>query len=208
MFEPITSAADENLMAAPSVKSQLQPLKWPVNVLCLLLLVGGCSHNSIDDHATRSPSLDPEAFFNGALTAHGVVKDYSGAAIRHFNADITACWQDGVGTLDERFTFDDGEEQTRIWTLTPSGNQYYIGTAGDVVGEGKAEWRGNALFLDYTLRIELEDGPIDVHIDDRMYRVSDNVVINESRMRKFGFGVGAILLTLIRHPEQEDVCPD
>ena len=23
-------------------------------------------------------------------------------------ADITACWQNGVGTLDERFVFDDG----------------------------------------------------------------------------------------------------
>ena len=37
------------------------------------------------------------------------------------------------------------------------------------------------MFLDYTLRIELENGPIDVRIDDRMYRVSDNIVINESK---------------------------
>ena len=175
-------------------------------ILLIVVMSSGCGSTSVADHEGQAPEFEPEAFFNGALTAHGVVKDYSGAAIRHFNADISACWQDGVGTLDERFAFDDGEEQTRIWTLTPSGNQHYIGTAGDVVGEGKAEWRGNALFLDYTLRIELEDGPIDVHIDDRMYRVSDNVVINESKMRKFGFGVGEILLTLIRHPEREYVC--
>ena len=62
------------------------------------------------------------------------------------------------------------------------------------------------MFLDYTLRIELANGPIDVRIDDRMYRVSDNIVINESKMRKFGIGVGDILLTLIRHPEIEADC--
>jgi len=166
----------------------------------------GCSSATIDDYQGRSPAFAPEAFFNGALTAHGVVKDFSGKAIRHFQADITGCWRDGVGSLYEDFNFDDGEQQTRIWTLTPDGNQTFIGTAGDVVGEGLASWEGNAMFLDYTLRIELEDGPIDVRIDDRMYRVSENVVINESKMRKFGFGVGEILLTLIRHPEVKANC--
>ena len=166
----------------------------------------GCSSATISDFQGRSPAFAPEAFFNGTLTAHGIVKDFSGAANRHFQADITGCWRDGVGTLYEDFTFDEGEEQTRIWTLTPSGDQTFIGTAGDVVGEGLASWEGNAMFLDYTLRIELENGPIDVRIDDRMYRVSDNIVINESKMRKFGIGVGDILLTLIRHPEIEANC--
>ena len=173
----------------------------------LALALASCSSVTPDDYQGRSPAFEPESFFNGALTAHGVVKDFSGKAIRHFSADITGCWDEGVGTLDEDFVFDDGETQKRIWTLTPDGDQTYIGTAGDVVGEGLARWQGNAMFLDYTLRIELEDGPIDVKIDDRMYRVSENVVINESKMRKLGFGVGEILLTIIRHPERPADCP-
>ena len=173
----------------------------------LTLAVAGCSSVTPDDYQGRTPAFEPESFFNGALTAHGVVKDFSGKAIRHFNADIAGCWDEGVGTLDEDFVFDDGETQKRIWTLTPDGDQTYIGTAGDVVGEGLARWQGNAMFLDYTLRIELEDGPIDVKIDDRMYRVSENVVINESKMRKLGFGVGEILLTIIRRPERPADCP-
>lgn len=173
----------------------------------LALAMSGCSNVTPDDYQGRAPAFEPEAFFNGSLTAHGVVKDFSGKAIRHFNADIIGCWSAGVGTLDEDFIFDDGEAQKRVWTLTPDGNQAYIGTAGDVVGEGRARWEGNAMFFDYTLRIELEDGPIDVRIDDRMYRVSENVVINESKMRKLGFGVGEILLTILRHPERAADCP-
>ena len=178
-----------------------------VHPLCLMLLMGACSSTSVTDYQDREPRFEPESFFDGALTAHGVVKDFSGTAIRHFNADIVGCWSDGVGTLDESFVFDDGEQQTRIWTLTPSGDQTYIGTAGDVIGAGSARWAGNAMFLNYTLRIALEDSSIDVNIDDRMYRVSENVVVNESKMRKWGFGVGEIVLTLIRHPDLPVECP-
>jgi len=32
-------------------------------------------------------------------------------------------------------------------------------------------------------------------------------VINESKMRKFGFGVGEILLTIIKHPDDAVSCP-
>jgi len=54
-----------------------------------------------------------------------MVKDWSSAVIRTFDADITASWtEQGVGTLDEVFRFDDGEVQTRVWTLTPDGNSY------------------------------------------------------------------------------------
>ena len=180
-------------------------IKAIIIVSCCFLL--GCNSSSIGDYRGRSPAFAPEQFFNGALSAHGVVKDFSGTAIRHFQADIAGCWDDGVGTLDEDFTFDDGEQQNRVWTLTPNGNQTFIGTAGDVVGEGFARWEGNAMFLDYMLRIELEDGPVDVRVDDRMYRISDDVVINESKLRKFGLGVGEILLTIIRHPDIAVHCP-
>ena len=43
-----------------------------------------------EDYADNRPALDPEAFFDGQLTAHGVVKNRSGKVIRHFNADIKA----------------------------------------------------------------------------------------------------------------------
>lgn len=202
-----TGAHHQSLLRTSLNQSDVRPrLIWSL-LGTLALAMPGCSNVTPDDYQGRAPAFEPEAFFNGSLTAHGVVKDFSGKAIRHFNADIIGCWSAGVGTLDEDFIFDDGEAQKRVWTLTPDGNQAYIGTAGDVVGEGRARWEGNAMFFDYTLRIELEDGPIDVRIDDRMYRVSENVVINESKMRKLGFGVGEILLTILRHPERPADCP-
>jgi hypothetical protein len=166
-------------------------------ILCALL--AGCAPVSIEGYANNQPLLVPETFFNGQLSAHGVVKDRSGKVIRYFNADIKAYWKDGEGTLEEDFLFDDGETDRRVWTLTPSGKNRYSGTAGDVVGEGEVQYAGNSMFLDYVLRIPYNDGTLDIRIDDRMYLVNPNTLINESRMMKFGFEVGEILLVIQKH---------
>ena len=55
---------------------------------------------------------------------------------------------------------------------------------------------GNAMFLDYVLRIPYGDSTIDLRIDDRMYLVNPNTLMNESRMIKYGFEVGEILLVI------------
>ena len=170
-------------------------------MLAVLLIAAGCSSVQVGEYADNTPALHPETFFDGQLSAHGVIKDRSGKVIRYFNVDIKAYWQDGVGTLEEDFVFDDGAQERRVWTLTPSGENRYIGTAGDVVGQGEVSVAGNSMFLDYVLRIPYGDGTLDLHIDDRMYLVSPDVLINESRMIKFGLEVGEILLVIQRQPE-------
>ncbi|MCB1846327.1 MAG: DUF3833 domain-containing protein [Halieaceae bacterium] len=174
-------------------------MPWTKTLLLLAALsLAGCGTVSVATYSDNKPVLVAEDFFDGRLTAHGVVKNRSGEVIRYFNADIEAYWRDGIGTLEEDFVFDDGERQRRVWTLTPDGEGGYHGTAGDVVGAGKVTVAGNAMFLDYVLRIPWGDDTLDLHIDDRMYLVNPDVLINESRMLKFGVRVGEILLVIER----------
>ena len=174
-----------------------------VNLRLRLLLVGlgsvllsACASVSVEDYADNEPRLVAETFFSGALTAHGVLKDRGGKVIRYFSATIDASWENGVGTLDEEFVFDDGERQTRVWKLRPDGDNEYIATAGDVIGDGRMKVAGNSLFLDYVLRIPYNGDTLDLRIDDRMYLVSDRVLLNESIMTKWGFEVGRIMLVI------------
>ncbi|MDH3763067.1 MAG: DUF3833 domain-containing protein [Gammaproteobacteria bacterium] len=170
-------------------------IRFSLALICLTL-VASCASVSIEDYAEKQPRLVAEEFFNGKLSAHGMVKNRSGKVIRSFVALIDAYWVDGVGTLDERFTFDDGEQQTRVWKLAPAGDGKYTATAGDVVGQGSMQVAGNSVFLDYVLRIPYGDGTIDVSIDDRMYLISEHVLLNESIMSKWGFEVGQITLVI------------
>jgi hypothetical protein len=185
--------------AATIAKALGAKMKWRTGVLVLVLgAVLGCSPVQVSDYAEFEPKLDPQTFFDGPLTAHGVVKDRSGRVIRSFNADIEASWDGGVGTLVEDFVFDDGELQQRIWTLTPDSEGGFIGTAADVVGPGELRLAGNSIFLKYVLRIPYSDSTVDVAVDDRMYLVAPEVLINESVMSKFGVRVGSILLVIVR----------
>src|SRR6056297_913722 len=167
-------------------------------IVAATVALSACTNVSVSDYRGETPRFDPETFFSGELVAHGMLKDRGGRVTRRFIAEIDASWRDGVGTLDEQFVFSDGEESKRVWTLRPDGPGRYIGTAGDVVGESPVTVAGNAMFLDYTLRVPYGDGTIDVQIDDRMYLIDDSTLINESVMRKFGFRVGEIVLVIRR----------
>ena len=169
------------------------PILW---IVVPALLLSGCASPSLDDYADRSPTLVPEEFFTGELSARGVVKDFSGEVIRTFDADITASWNDdGVGTLDEVFRFDDGEVQNRVWTLTPSEEGYHA-DAGDVVEPGTMRWRGNAIHMNYVLRVAYGDGTLDVRMDDWMYLITPDTLINQTTMSKWGIDVGEVVLVI------------
>ena len=175
-----------------SLKHRLLPLS-------LAISLGACSSMDIHKYEENQPKLDPKVFFSGKLTAHGIIKNRQGEMVRYFNADLEGSWQDNKGILDEKFIFNDGEVQYRKWVLEPQGDNTYIGSAEDVVGPAEIKTSGNAMFLDYVLRIPRNDSTIDITIDDKMYLVSENVLINESVMTKWGFEVGSITLTIIKH---------
>lgn len=172
-------------------------MKRILMVLCAVAL-SACASVKVEDYASNKPVLVAETFFNGKLEAHGILKDRSGKVIRYFSADIDAWWENGVGTLDERFVFDDGERQTRVWKLEKAAENVYRATAGDVIGEGRMTVSGNALFLDYVLRVPYDGDTIDLSIDDRMYQVSERVILNESIMTKFGIEVGELTLVILK----------
>jgi len=167
-------------------------------LIFLLACVAGCSV-SVSDYSDKKPEFTLEDFFQGQLAAHGIVKNRSGKVIRYFNATIDASWDaQGVGTLDENFVFDDGEKQQRIWKLQPGAARQHTGTAGDVIGAANINAAGNAVFLSYVLRIPYNEDTLDITVDDRMYRVSDDIVLNESKLLKFGIEVGSIVLVIRR----------
>ena len=171
-----------------------------VGVLSLVLL-SACSTPDISLYAKNTPKFDLQGFFSGPLTAHGILKNRSGEVIRYFNATLEGSWEDGVGTLAEVFVFDDGEIQNRTWIMTPDEQGNYTATANDVVGSGEVHIQGNALFMKYVLQVPYKGRILDINVDDRMYMVKDDVVMNESIMTKFGFEVGYLSIVIQKTPQ-------
>ena len=163
---------------------------------CLAMLLAACSTPGVDTYQSGKPTLVLERFFDGPLKGWGTVQDRSGKVLRRFVVDIDARWAGSTGTLDEHFVFDDGERQRRVWTLTRQPDGSYTGRAHDVVGEAQGRGAGYAFNFAYTLKVPVDGREIELAIDDWMYLVDDNNLINRSEMKKFGIRVGDITLLL------------
>ena len=82
------------------------------SIACLATLVlVGCAGPKLEDHAADRPVFDFKQYFNGNLLAHGLVSDRGGRVLRRFVVTMRCEWVGDAGTLDEQFTYSDGERQ-------------------------------------------------------------------------------------------------
>jgi hypothetical protein len=164
------------------------------------LLLAGCAGPVPADYARQAPKLDLQQYFNGKLLAHGIVTDRQGQVTQRFTVQITGTWRGDIGTLDEQFSYSDGRQQTRIWTLQRGADGRYTGRAADVVGDAQGQAAGNALNWRYTLRVPVDGRTWEVDFDDWMFLVDEQVMINRAVMSKFGIRLGEVLLSFQRLP--------
>lgn len=163
-----------------------------------IALITGCSSVQVQDYKNESPKLVLENYLNGDLEAHGFFQDRSGLIVKRFKVLMKASWNNGVGVLDESFEYSDGTTSKRVWTLKKDSNGKYTGTAGDVVGEAHGETAGNAFRWSYTLDLPVGKQSYHVHFDDWMYLMNDEVMLNKSKMSKFGIYLGEVTLVFLK----------
>lgn len=140
----------------------------------------------------RAPARDLRIadFFIGDMTARGVFRSRIAGVERHFDVDANGTIQDGVITLVERFTFEDGEKDVKTWVFTPSGPSRYTGTREDVVGAADVVEQGGRVFMSYTIDLPGKDGSTTrVNFRDVLYYDEGGRVINTARITKFGIPV-------------------
>ncbi len=157
-------------------------------------LIAGCAAPGVEAYRDQRPVLDLRQYFDGEIEAQGMFQNRSGEVVRRFTVAIRGSWQGNVGTLEEDFFYSDGTTDRRVWTITRIDEHNYTGTADDVIGEATGKAYGNALHWRYVLALEVDDKTYKVDFDDWMYLVDDEVMLNRSEMRKFGFRLGEVTL--------------
>lgn len=167
-----------------------------LKIWILLLCIGLASCSRVDVHTYNheKPTLELREFFEGRVEAWGMFQNRSGEVTKRFHVEINGHSEGSRLILDESFTYSDGTKQKRVWTLTPVGSSQWSGTAGDVVGEALGEVAGNTLRWRYVLSLPVDGKEYQVQLDDWMYLMDKNTMINRSFMTKFGVEVGQITL--------------
>ena len=174
-------------------------MKRRLALIAAAVTVAGCaSAPTPADYAAEKPLLDLKTYFNGEMLAHGIFTDRAGKVVRRFTVQLTGTWSGTQGTLDERFTYNDGKTERRVWRLTDEGQGRWTGRADDVVGVAEGRSAGNALNWKYTLNLPVDGKVYQVQFDDWMYLMDNKVMLNKAQMSKFGFHLGEVTLSFYK----------
>ena len=167
--------------------------------LCLFFVfITGCSSVQVADYKNEKPVLKLEEYLSGDLVAHGIFQDRSGLVKKRFIVTLKGTWVENVGTLEEDFVYSDGYKSRRVWTLTKLSEGSYKGTASDVIGEAKGAVAGNAFQWKYVLALDVDGSLYHVNFDDWMYLMDEKVMLNKSKMYKFGIYLGEVTLSFYK----------
>ena len=167
-------------------------------ILSLMVLSACAGRPDLADEKLSQRDFELEEFFDGHVVGYGQFQDRFGTVRRRFEVQVAGEWDGEVLTLTEDFAYADASTERRVWTLTrqPDGN--WQGTADDVEGVAQGTLAGNAFHWRYTLRLPVDGRTWLVDLDDRMYLVDDNVMLNRAVMSKWGFTLGSITLSFYK----------
>ena len=136
-----------------------------------------------------------EDYFRGRTRAHGLFVDRFGNLRRQFQVDIDGSVQGDTLTLKEAFAYDDGERQTRTWTIQALGGGRYVGSADDVVGQAWGEAIGNTFHWRYKLDLKIGPGKTwRVGFKDWMHLQDDGVLMNRAQISRWGLKIGDLTI--------------
>ena len=163
--------------------------------LLAVIIVAGCvGKPALEDQKLSSRDFNLEEYFDGRVVAKGQFQDVFGTVRRRFDVVIDGTWDGETLRLVEDFTYEDGSEEQRIWTLQKTGPETWRGTAPGVIGDAVGEERGDSYNWKYRIDLPVPDGTLRVRFDDWMWLIDDRTVLNRAYMKKFGADIGEVII--------------
>lgn len=155
---------------------------------------------SFDDPTLSTKKLNLEEFFDGDLIAYGQFQDIFGTVRRSFVVTIDGDWDGERLRLVEDFVYEDGSTEQRIWTLTKTGPDSWVGTAPGVIGQATGQEQDNRFNWVYTIDLPIpsangETETMRVSFDDWMWLLSEDRLLNLAYVKRYGFDIGVVTIS-------------
>ncbi|MDX8350735.1 DUF3833 family protein [Cognatiyoonia sp. IB215182] len=166
-----------------------------------LVFLAACTGKpSFNDPSLSDRKLNLEEFFDGELVAYGQFQDILGTVRRSFVVTIEGDWDGERLRLVEDFVYEDGSTEQRIWTLTKTGPDSWVGTAPGVIGEATGQEQDNRFNWVYTIDLPIpsatgETETLRVSFDDWMWLLTDDRLLNLAYVRRFGLDIGTVTIS-------------
>lgn len=152
------------------------------------------------DYSDTSPQIDLRHHLSGPLLCEGMIHGPTGKLASRFTARMHGHWDGANGVLEENFTYDSGNTQSRAWNLRLGNDGRFTATADDVIGEATGEFSGATIRMSYRLRLPKDAGGHVLSVTDWLYLTDTGVILNRSEMRKFGVKVAELFAVMRPNP--------
>ena len=166
-----------------------------IALFAVILLAACTGRPALEDEKLSSRKLNLEEFFDGRLVAYGQFQDIFGTVRRRFEVQIDGKWDGRTLTLVEDFVYEDGSTEQRIWTLTKTGPDSWIGSAPGVQGTARGTESGDTFNWTYQIDLPVPDGTLRVTFDDWMWLLTEDRLLNRAYMKRFGVDIGEVIIT-------------
>lgn len=162
----------------------------------ILQILPGFRHQKPEDYKDTSPPFDLKKHLGGEMLSEGIIYGPMGKVAAKFVATMSGEWEGDTGTLREEFTYENGNSQSRQWTMSINPDGTLKVTAPDVIGEGKGIVSGATLKLTYRLKLTEAAGGHVLDVVDWLYLTDSGVIMNKSEMRKYGIKVAELVANI------------
>ncbi|MBW3618219.1 MAG: DUF3833 domain-containing protein [Proteobacteria bacterium] len=167
-----------------------------------LALAGACAQPPAP---TRSePRFVPEQWFQGRTVGRGEFRRSLGGSPSRFDMVIDGAWNGRVLTMDETFSRPAGAARpgrwNRVWTITPTGRQSYLGELTTGHGPAEITAEGDTVTMRYRADAPLVERPFPARFEQTLRLRPDGTVLNTADVYKWGVRIGRTTVVFRKAP--------
>ncbi len=147
--------------------------------------------------ASAAETFTFENYFQGHTVAYGRFQSITGVD-RRFRVDLYGTWNGRRLKLIEKFKYDDGERDTKIWYFTKTGPGRYDARRSDVPTVPKVTIRGNVARYAYPVYLDAKNRKNRVFFRDKLVKLKDGTIRNTATVFKFLLPVAKVQVNFAR----------
>ena len=139
--------------------------------------------------------LNFEKFFNGKVIAKGcMIFFYPKRRKIDLKVEFSGSFKNKTLTLEESYYENNIKTSIRNWHFEKISDNKYIGSEKNIVHPFKLIVKNNWLEMNYKFKTQFKNFKFNVRVNDQMYLIKKNTIINRTIVSKFYVPVAETLL--------------
>jgi hypothetical protein len=169
-------------------------------IVGMALLLGIMGYETpVSSYNQEGPNtLDIKHYFNGPLTAYGVVHNWYGKATHRFTSHFNGSWDQNQGTLKENRHYEDGNTTLITWNITRHNDHHFSVTSEEISEVAHGAQYGTTMNMRYTKTTDMKGQPFLASMSHWFYQLEPTRLMSTMVLRKYWVPVSRTEMFMVK----------